>query len=173
MIEPAMMICKDLPGAVAARVVNTLIEIIQTGIETEIETGIETDIGIEKEKGIWSKIEKGTGIGFEIEKGIGIERGTESGIEIGTGREIESGVMIMIGGPNILRGKAEGSMRRAAMMMVGIIIVGVEVGAGAEVGACKLALHRLIVLQVHKEMGARRGHRYLAIWLNLRIYMVI
>lgn len=171
MIEPAVMICEDHPGPVAARAVNILIENIQTGIgfgtgiEIEIEigtwTGIEIDIGIEKEKGTEIKKRIGTKIGTERDTGTGTETGIETGTESGRGRE--SRVMIMTGSPNMQREKVGGTMRGAAVMLVGIIVVGAEVEAGAEVGACKLALHMVIVIQVHKEMGARRRHLHLAI----------
>ena len=76
----------------------------------------------------------------------------------------------MIEGPSIQRGRAaEGIMREAAVMVVGttkkLVLgeVGAEAEVGAEVGACKLLVHALIVLQVQAEMGTRRGHLYLAI----------
>lgn len=171
------MIRENLPGAVVARAVIILIESIRIGIGIGIGIGKEkgTEIGIEKENGTGTGIEKGIGtmIGIERDTGIGAETGIESGIGIGTGKGTESGVMIMIGGPNMQKKKAVGTMRGAAAMVVGIIIVGVEVGAEAEVGACKLALEMMIGIRVHKETGSRRRHLCLIIWQNLRISMVI
>lgn len=171
------MIRENLPGAVVARAVIILIESIRIGIGIGIGKEKGTEIGIEKENGTGTGIEKGIGtmIGIERDTGIGAERGIESGIGIGigTGKGTESGVMIMIGGPNMQKKKAGGTMRGAAAMVVGIIIVGVEVGAEAEVGACKLALEMMIGIRVHKETGSRRRHLCLIIWQNLRISMVI
>ena len=79
----------------------------------------------------------------------------------------------MIGGLYAERG-AE-IMSTVATMVVGTIAVGAEVEAEAraEVKACKLLLHGLILVLVLRGTEAGTRHLHLVIWLNLRIYMVI
>jgi hypothetical protein len=117
MKKPAVMIYR----AVAARAVTILTEIIQTREGT--------GIGIGKETGIVIVIEKDTG------NGRGVETETDQGIE--------NGVLIMIGGQDMQREKAEGTITRVAVMVVDIPVgvgVGAAVEAGVEVGAYKLPL---------------------------------
>ena len=131
---------------------------------TEAVIGIETTAGFRKE--------------IMIEKEIGIVAGTVTGNRNVRGVETEG--LIMIGIPGTLIGKAEGIMKGAAVMEVGVIEkVLIEPGAGVaaravvEAKACKLAHHHLISIQLLKGMGARIGHLHLAIWLSSKIFMVI
>lgn len=110
-------------GAVVARAVTILTETIQTGTGTGTGEGI--GIGIGKE----------TGIVIATEKDTRNEREAETETDQG----IENGVLIMIGGQDMQKEKAEGTIMRVAVMVVGVG-VGAAVEAGVEVVACKLAL---------------------------------
>ena len=139
---------------VAARVVNIPTESIQTEKERGIEIGTMTEIVREIGTGIGTETEKGIENGSTIENEIVVETGTEKEIEVGkeNGSEIgiESEVMIMIEGANILKKKDDGIMREAVVMVLGIIEAGAgaEVVAGVGVEACRLGLHPI---RVHKE----------------------
>lgn len=121
-------------------------------------------IGIVIGTDIVIKIGTGTGTESETVKDtgivttIGIMRGTElEGIK--SEKEIVCGVMIMIGGLGTQIEKVAGIMTTAALMVVNTIVVGaeagVEVGAGAGVGA-KLVLYGLNHVPVHREKQVRR-----------------
>uniref|UniRef100_A0A2P2II70 Pre-mRNA-splicing factor 38B isoform X2 n=1 Tax=Rhizophora mucronata TaxID=61149 RepID=A0A2P2II70_RHIMU len=119
--------------------------------------------------------EKEIGIGTEVEyvTGTGIVTGRETEMGIGNGRGLETGGMIMIGGPGMLTGKAGEIMKGAHVMGADVMkkvdlveaIAGVGAGVrlGAEVGAYKLAVHHLIATLVHIGMDPRRRLQHLAI----------
>lgn len=172
MIEQAVKIYEDLLETVAAVVMNILIG--NTLIGRGIETGSGTEVESVTDIGSWKETGTRTGIEVMIVAGRGTETGTRNGRETGS-----SGV-IMTGDLGTWREKVEGNMRTD--MMEGDIIkkpvqvgsvVGAGVGAEAEVGVFKLAMHVLIVIQVRREMETRRRHLHLGTLPSLRICMVM
>lgn len=160
------MTLKGLLVSVVAKAVTYLIENIQRRSGAGIETVNVIVIGTDTEKGIERETEKG------IETETGTERGIGSVIETGTGTETETGGMIMITVP----GKAVEGIMRGAAIIEKVVPVGAEVAVGAEVEAearaCTSGVYKVIVT-VNLRMGARRRHLHPAIWLSLKIYMVI